>query len=208
MATKTKTRWNIDVTADDISRSHARDSYRCVVAQAVARTIPDATRIDVDIQTIRFTHHGERQAYLTPYTVAGYVVAFDAGEEIHPFRFQLRNPIKVRQQKMTTAGRDVARKQQQVRVARDRVTKARETLSRDQSPAEAKAAEAAMAEEKARVARAKADVADARSAYAQADTKLSNVEGRTVPRVHKTKSRSYGHRLLRVNQADDRKHYA
>lgn len=88
-------RVNVEVTEQDIARAIVSDSYKCVVAQAIARTIPDSTKIEVDVQTIRFTRQGtqKRYVYLTPFQVQGYVVAFDAGDCIEPFKFQLRNPI-------------------------------------------------------------------------------------------------------------------
>lgn len=103
------TRINVEVTETDISKAIVSDSYKCVVAQAIARTIPDSTRIEVDVQTIRFTRMetGKRYVYLTPYTVQGYVVAFDAGDVIEPFRFQLRNPLTVKRRLIQNAEPEV-----------------------------------------------------------------------------------------------------
>jgi hypothetical protein len=205
-------RWNIEVTADDIERAQVDDSYRCVVAQAVARTIPDATRIEVDVQTVRFTRSGERLIYLTPYSVAGYVVAFDAGDEIHPFRFQLRDPIKGRRRQRTSAGQEVTRKEKRIETERRLAERAEATLAkpdRQRSKAETEAAKATLAVAPSRIAVAEQDAADARAAYRAAGTPLEEADGgRRMPKVHKTKSRSYGHRLLRVNQAEGRKHFA
>ena len=103
MAT-TKRRFDIEVTADDIAQATRSDSVRCVVVQAVARSIPDATRIDVDLQAVRFTIGDQRLLYLTPYTVQGYIVAFDAGDDIIPFGFRLQNPQVSKRRRRTEAG--------------------------------------------------------------------------------------------------------
>jgi hypothetical protein len=89
-------RLEIQVSQEDIDRGIREDSARCVVARAIARTIPDATRIEVDTQAIRFTSGGKRLIYLTPWTAQNYVVAFDAGDEIKPFEFRIGNPIEAK----------------------------------------------------------------------------------------------------------------
>lgn len=75
-----------------IDRAIRSNSARCVVSQGVAQSIPDATRIESDIQTIRFTKNDKRYVFLTPRTVQQYIVDFDAGLEIKPFEFSLNNP--------------------------------------------------------------------------------------------------------------------
>jgi len=171
-------RFTITVTERDIAKAHKNDSYKCVVAQALARTIKTATRIEVDTQTIRFTDDGRRLVYLTPYAVQGYVIAFDAGDPIEAFSFQLRNPIKgVRHKKLTQAGKTVERARHHAR---------RAALKSSASVADAETA---------------------RAAYEATRSAIGNaplVEGRgrhTIPRVFKRKARSYGHRLLRINRA-------
>ena len=83
----------------------------CIVAQAIARQIPNARRIEVDIQTIRWSDENGRHVFLTPYAAAGYVVAFDAGEDLHPFRFQLRDSVpSVQKRAVTTPRRRPAKK--------------------------------------------------------------------------------------------------
>jgi hypothetical protein len=88
----------IEVTEDDIRRAERNNSFHCVVAQAVARTISDATNIDVDTQSIRFSvpvnkeGRCERWLYWTPYRVQQYIIDYDAGEHIEPFAFMLRSP--------------------------------------------------------------------------------------------------------------------
>ena len=98
-------RFTVKVTEKDIERAQRNDSYTCVVAQAIARTLPDATRIEVDTQTIRFTRNNARYVYLTPWAVYGYVVGFDAGDEIVPFTFQLRDPRRAARKVRTESGK-------------------------------------------------------------------------------------------------------
>lgn len=95
------TQHKISVTEDDIRRGIPEDSGLCVVATAIARHIPDAVRISVDLRTVRFTHAvtGERVQWLTPYAVSEYVVNFDAGDSIKPFTFTLNSSDRVRIQR-------------------------------------------------------------------------------------------------------------
>jgi|SRR6188508_1219213 len=186
-----QTRFSIEVTEDDIAKARRNDSYVCVVAQAVMRTIPSAHHIDVDTQSIRFTEGNRRLVYLTPYAVQGYVVAFDAGESIEPFSFTLREPAKVKTKKLTLHGRKVNTHKQR---------------ARRQAQQEAKAAgkdlQAPEVIERVREAVTTAyRAATATAAPGEIQTELIG-EGRVrkVPRVFKRKMRSYGHRLLRINQ--------
>jgi hypothetical protein len=208
-----RSRWTVEITQDDIDRAHQNDSYRCVIATSLARQIPDATKIEVDIQTIRFTRGGERLIYLTPYTAAGYVVAFDAGDEIEPFSFSLRNPTKTRRTKTTAAGRDVMQKNSRVRSAQMRLDRAEATLAKPREERSAKQtqhAEKVLAQAPQEIAEAEREVAETRAVYRDAGTpqKETQTPGRTIPKVYKTKSRAYGQRVLRVNQEPGRKHYA
>jgi hypothetical protein len=172
-----KTRFSIEVTAADIERATRNDSYTCVVAQAIARTIPDARNIDVDVQMIRFTIGGERLGFLTPYVVQGYVVAFDAGDEIHPFTFQLRDPKRLRRSVQTEAGRAIHNAKQ----------RAQRAAAKDMH-------------DKSSISSAAAAAESVRAAY-DGEQKTRVTEGRKPPpRVFKKKRRSYGHRVLRINQ--------
>jgi len=190
--TKPMSRFNVEVTERDIARATATDSYRCVVAQAVARTIPDATRIEVDTQSIRFTRDDARFIYLTPYAVQGYVIAFDAGEPIEPFSFQLRNPQRVARRVRTETGKAAdraafhARKDPLVPPTDGTSTQSKTPKAKPSKPKD-----------------------DARAAYAAgaaaAKEPLQKSDGgrRSPPRVFKAKQRSYGHRLLRINQVTE-----
>jgi hypothetical protein len=188
--TTARTRYNIEVTEKDIAKAQRNHSYKCVVSQAIARALPDATRIETDNQTIRFTQNGERLVFLTPYAVQGYVIGFDAGDEIQPFSFQLRNPIRTKRTRLLAAGAEANRAR--IR-ARRRVTKKARDLGVPLNAPKVKAAERAAA----------------KAAYAEAIAAqpggVTVVEGgpehrRVPPRVFKKKMRTYGHRMLRINQ--------
>jgi signal transduction histidine kinase len=86
----------ITVTEEDIARATMNSSRHCAVAEAVARSIPSATVVAVDIQTIRYSlkHLHKRAIYLTPRSVIDYIVRFDAGDKIDPFVFKLSDRSK------------------------------------------------------------------------------------------------------------------
>jgi hypothetical protein len=179
-----QTRFKVDVTQEDIDKAHRNNSYKCIVAQAVARTIPDATRIEIDLQTVRFTRAatGERLLFLTPNIAAGYVVAFDAGDEMHPFSFNLSNPVKVTRRVRTEAG-----------------------LASDRAAKKAKRADVARSPERATSGMPGADpqaIAEAVKEEFAAAQKTRTVSGDHPPRprTYKTGKRGYGSRILRVNR--------
>jgi hypothetical protein len=186
-----RNRITIEVTPHDIARSKRGDSYNCILAHAIARIIPDATRIGVDTQAIRFTHAGKRFTYLTPPVAAGYVAAFDAGDSMYPFRFRLNDqsrivvPVRVRRKVRTHAGRLA---QQAVNRAKARVRRRMADKPPEQSQAAAaKAAQTAYAA--------------VREQHPDEPFKQSDRGGRPpIPLVFKRKHRLYGGRLLRVNQ--------
>jgi hypothetical protein len=183
------TRFTVDVTEKDIARAKRNDSYICVVSQSVARARPAATNIETDTQTIRFSEHGKRFVYLTPYAVQGYVIAFDAGDPIQPFKFQLRNPIKVSQKRRTPKGAS----------ANAAATRARARVRQKARAAGLPLQDAAVV----------ADVRQAaKAAYVEAAAQrpgplsVGEAGRHAPPRVFRRKQRSYGHRLLRINQVD------
>lgn len=185
-----QTRYSIEVTEEDIEKAKRNDSYMCVVAQALARTIPEAHHIEVDSQSIRFTRGPRRFVYLTPYAVQGYVVAFDAGEAIEPFSFWLRDPAKVKTKRLTDMGRKAISSSQRAR----RKAK-REALDAGKDP---KSPEVIKHVREAVTAAYKAVTATAPNE--RADEFIGEGRQKKVPRVFKRKARSYGHRLLRINQ--------
>jgi len=194
---------HVEVTTKDIEHAKLKDSSRCVVATAIARSIPGANRIEVDVQTVRFTLEGQRHVYVTPYPVAGYVVAFDAGEELHPFSFRLnestRLPMKV--QKRTDAGLAVRRAQEKKKARQAKLIEL-ETTARDPDAMTPSVAERKVAKE--RVANADQELAAVTAAYA-GQAKVTETEGvrRTPARVFKTGTRAYGQRQLRINGGRD-----
>lgn len=209
--TRERRYFQIQVTDQDIARAKRNNSHHCVVTQAIARMIPDAARIEVDTQSIRFTRaqSGARHVYLTPYAVQGYVIAFDAGEPIEPFSFRLdhHRMLHVRRQLLTPAGKAAANAASRVRdAARRRGPHVEDGLPPATSvPASAgKSRPSSTARERGGKT---AVAADARAAYAQARTAhpgqvVVSTEGerRAPRRVFKTGIRVYGQRLLRINR--------
>ena len=194
---------HIEVLQKDIDQADPKKSGRCVVATAIARCVPDATRIEVDIQTVRFTRDGERFVYVTPYPVTGYVVAFDRGESIHPFTFRLNETSRVgmKKRQRTPAGKAVTRAKTKVR-DRVRVQQELELAAKDPSQPAPTKAEREVA--KQRVEEALSDLESVTAAYgSQKKTVADTSEGKRLPppRVHKTGRREYGHRVLAISQA-------
>jgi len=186
-----QTRYSIEVTEEDIAKAKRNDSYMCVVAQALARTIPDSHHIEVDSQSVRFTRGPRRFVYLTPYAVQGYVVAFDAGEAIAPFSFWLRDPAKVKTKRLTPMGRKAISSAQRARRKAQR--EAKQAGNDLKSPEVIKNVRAA-------VTAAYQAVTAAAAPGERADEFSGEGRQKKVPRVFKHKARSYGHRLLRINQ--------
>jgi hypothetical protein len=208
-------RLTVDVTAKDIEKAHIGDSYKCVVAQAIARQVPDARRIEVDVQTIRWSDDDGRHVFLTPYTVAGYVVAFDAGEELHPFRFQLRDPVPSAQKRARTEPAKAAKASRgRIQNERRKLAKAQAVLADPTSPPDKVAqAQERVAAGPAKIIEAETDHEELKAAYREAgesiaEERITETTREAPPRVYKSKRREYGHRVLRVNQAEGRKHYA
>jgi hypothetical protein len=83
------------VSQEEINQSTERDSHHCMIADAVKRTIPSATYISVDVQSIRFTEAstGLRYTFLTPAVAQRNLLKFDKGEKVKPFGFMLQNPL-------------------------------------------------------------------------------------------------------------------
>lgn len=177
----------IEVTPEDIRRAIIADSYKCVVSQAIARTIPDATNIEVDIQTVRFTRQTtkNRYVYLTPYTVQGYIVAFDAGDSIEPFIFTLRNPQIVKPRKQAQP--------QKLPIKSD-------TLSREDLPSVPIQRENLPPTTVEQIRDLKGDDIDVLTSYNEAKAAALRTNNKIPPKVFKSKKRMYGLRVLRYNQ--------
>jgi hypothetical protein len=85
---------NIPVSEDIIASSIRGDSRRCMLRNAIALAVPDAKRIEVDLQHIRFTlPDGYRRKYPTPAGAAYNLASFEAGDSIEPFTFSLRGGV-------------------------------------------------------------------------------------------------------------------
>jgi hypothetical protein len=215
MAKKRKrTRWDIEVTAEDIEKAHRNDSYRCVLAQAIARQVPGARNIDVDLRTIRWSDDAGRHVFLTPYTAAGYVVAFDAGDELEPFSVHLRDAVpSLQNSELTPIAREKKITRDKLRRERQREQTARAVVADPASTAPQRAvAEERIGEAPERIAQAQASHEKAKAEQAATPGphrgRVSEATRKAPKRVFRTKERHYGHRVLRVNQEEGRKHYA
>lgn len=100
--TKTKTkddrtrRFTIEVTQEIINTAAVKDSSHCMIADALRASVPNAQRVAVDLQTIRWTDptRGLRFVALTPATGQKALLEFD--QEIKPEPFRLRvQPFQV-----------------------------------------------------------------------------------------------------------------
>lgn len=183
----------VEVSEDDINKAIRSNSAKCVVAQAVARTLPDASRIDVNMQTVRYTRNGKRYEWLTPQKVLNYIVEFDAGDHIEPFTFRL------------TRGRTTHR--------RSTDANARETMAAQKRLHNAEARRARIAEEagvpvesvplKLTPSR-DGQVTAEETVIKAAQPVIRPVERGEAPAMRRPKvgvgNRGYGHRELRENQ--------
>lgn len=79
---------NFEVTAEHIATAVPKDSGHCMIADALAAAMPQATYVSVDLATIRWTDEaaGLRYIYLTPGRAQRALIAFDQGEKPEPFR--------------------------------------------------------------------------------------------------------------------------
>lgn len=93
----------IEVTQDTIDRAVRSDSGHCAIADSIAKHIPNARNVSVDLQSIRWSDPtiGKRYVYLTPRCAQEFLIAFDEGWEdlVQPIRFELRNPQVVAMQR-------------------------------------------------------------------------------------------------------------
>jgi hypothetical protein len=182
---RTAKRYKIDVTAADIAHAIPRDSSICAVARAIARAIPDTTRIVVDTQAIRFSRGSQRFIYLTPAIAQHYVVEFDAGRPIEPFSFRLAESqlLPIRQSVLTPAGKAIQRAENAAAYAARTAAK---RTGRDPRKA---------ANEARRSARATARAQHTGKAV------IERAGRRAAPQVFRnSKERVYGSRRLRINQ--------
>ena len=110
----------IKVTDEDIETAVPKDSGHCAIADAIARQIPGAQRVAVDLQTIRWSDDDNRYTYLTPRKAQQFLVAFDQGnrEYCQPLSIRLSNPIHVVEKKQSNSKKAATQRiKQQERVA-------------------------------------------------------------------------------------------
>jgi hypothetical protein len=90
---KNAPRLSIHVAQEDIDRAVRRDSSHCMFAEAIRATLPWASRVAVDLQSIRFSdpRNRVRYIYLTPRPVQIALIQFDRGENPKPLTFELVN---------------------------------------------------------------------------------------------------------------------
>jgi hypothetical protein len=207
----TRSRFTIKVTEQDIRKAHRNNSYRCVAVQAIARTLTDATSISVDTQTVRFTLGGERFTFLTPPLLQGYVAAFDAGDRLHPFEFQLRDPHKVARYRRNEAALAKQKERDRVRrapvktadVKQESIAASPEGLAVAVDEVKQEGVAASLTAEEAAPAREAiaGTLVSARELYNEEPRAGYEPGVRRAPRrVFKSGRRAYGGRLLRINR--------
>lgn len=196
----------VEVTREDIDQAARKDSSRCVVATAIARTFPKASRITVDVHSIKFTDGQRRYTYLTPHRVMDYIVAYDAGDTLHPFRFQLRTDQRMTQQRTTrtakgAAAAGAAQKAKNRRRVLDKVTDDPTATPAQIEVAADRYAEAVAARDAVRQVPGPQTHPEDVSDVPPAEVKPRQVKGRST--VFYRNRREYGQRVMRVNQHDD-----
>jgi len=133
MKTPRAPRVSVEITEQVIAESKLRDSSHCMIAEAVRASYPDAQRVAVDLQTIRFTDpkRGLRFTYLTPRVGQIALIQFDQGVHPEPFSMQLRGGQVTRAAQKTLKRSDLSPKQIQQRVNASKLSKARLVPARD-----------------------------------------------------------------------------
>lgn len=86
------------VTAEDIANATKAHAAQCVVARAVARTIPSASYIRVSDGLVRFNDSEKRMTYVftVPGRVQAYISKYDRTGRAQPFTFRLQDPATKR----------------------------------------------------------------------------------------------------------------
>jgi hypothetical protein len=198
----------VEVTQDMIDAAVRKNSSRCVVAAAIATRFPNASRITVDVHSIKFTNGPRRYTYLTPPKVMDYIVAFDAGDNLHPFRFRLRDDQRLVQQRQVNTA-EGQRRDTTTRKARDRRAKL-EKVEADPTatPAEKEVAADRYAEALAEAAAVREETAGSPTTRNEDVSDLPPMDVRPPSSgkrstVFYRNRREYGQRHMRVNQPGD-----
>lgn len=86
----------VEVTDLDCKMGVRGNQFHCVVVNAVERLVPQATRVVVRPDSVRFSllqdGVNRRYVYPAPQAVTEYCFNFDQGTEPHPMTFTLKAP--------------------------------------------------------------------------------------------------------------------
>jgi hypothetical protein len=84
-------RVELDISEEATVEAVRNDSAHCMIADAITAQIPGASRVSVDLQTIRWSdrQRGERYTYLTPPMAQDALIRFDQGQPLVPFKLKL-----------------------------------------------------------------------------------------------------------------------
>lgn len=100
-------RRRINITQEIIDTSMRANSSHCMIADAVRKAIPYARRVEVDLQTIRYTDGDERHVFFTPRAAQLALIKFDQGDDdLVPFVFSLGAPTQVVKRKQKSENPD------------------------------------------------------------------------------------------------------
>jgi len=205
---------DVSVTEVHIAEAERDATGRCMVAEAIKSSIPGVSRVQVDMQTIRFTRNGERETYFTPWDVGNAIVRFDGGDSIEPFTFRLffRNRVIIQRSVMDEASKPVDAARARAKSARKRATQ----LATDPDVSQAKRTKAAAA-----AATAQAEYDHLKKQHGPLRTRVNRPVSRVqtdtergvadqmptvrYPNLQRTGRRIYGQRIMRANQPDARK---
>jgi hypothetical protein len=155
-------RVTVQVTDELITQAVERDSSHCMIADAVKASVPDASFVSVDIQTIRFTRDGFRYTYLTPRRAQVELIKFDQGITPEPMQFQLRTGQTTRSGARRGARKDA-------------------TGSQERTPAQAAATRSAMKDSTKPFGKGKTDIKFVRGPGQQDN--IPEIRGGRVPPV-------------------------
>jgi hypothetical protein len=83
----------ITITQEILDRACRANAHRCMIAEAIKEQVPQASRVNVDLRTIRWSDSkkGLRYVYMVPPIAADALIRFDKGASLRPFRFRLAN---------------------------------------------------------------------------------------------------------------------
>jgi hypothetical protein len=214
----------VTVTAEIIDAAERDSTGRCMVTNAIKASVPGVSRVESDMQTLRFTRDGERETYFTPWDVQNALVRFDGGDPIEPFSFRLvyRNRVIVQRAIVDPASKPVD-------AARSRALDARRRAEKVANDPDASDVKKARAAAKAVERQREADALRAEHgpvkitrnrppSRVETDTErgvrravprarpATTEQAKQYPNLARTGRRIYGARVMRANQPDAREH--